>query len=59
MEFIKIAILLALLFILFAIYEIIGLIKKKATTYYYGEDGRFHAFGDSVFKISSDAYIFH
>lgn len=59
MVFIKIALLLAVLLILFAVYEIIGLLKKKAITKYVGEDGRFHTFGDAVFSISSDAYIFH
>lgn len=59
MVFMKIALLLAVLLILFAIYEIIGLLKKKAKTAYVGEDGRFHTFGDAVFNISSDAYVFH
>ena len=59
MVFMKIALLLAVLLILFAIYEIIGLFKKKAKTAYVGEDGRFHTFGDAVFSISADAYIFH
>ena len=59
MVFMKIALLLAVLLILFAVYEIIGLLKKKATTAYAGEDGRFHTFGDAVFNVTSDAYVFH
>ena len=59
MVFMKIALLLAILLILFAVYEIIGLLKKKATTAYAGEDGRFHTFGDAVFNVTSDAYVFH
>ena len=59
MMFLKIALLLAILLVLFVIYEVIGLLKKKATTYYCGDDGRFHAFGDAVFSVGSDAYIFH
>lgn len=59
MIFIKIALLLAVLLILFAVYEIIGLFKKKAKTYYIGDDGHHHAFGDAVFSVSSDCYVFH
>lgn len=58
MVIIKIALLLAVLLILFAIYEIIGLFRKKAKTYYAGEDGRLHCFGDASFKISADSYVF-
>ena len=36
MVFMKIALLLLVLLILFAVYEIIGLLKKKAKTYYPG-----------------------
>ena len=59
MVFVKIALLLAVLLILFALYEIIGLFKKRAKTLYACEDGKFHAFGDAVFNIGSDAYVFH
>ena len=59
MIFLKIALLLVVLLILFAVYEIIGLLKKKAKTAYCGEDGSFHTFGDAVFNIGSDAYVFH
>ena len=59
MMFLKIALLLAILLILFAVYEIIGLLKKKANTYYVGDDGSFYAFGDAVFNISADCYVFH
>ena len=59
MVFMKIALLLAVLLILFAIYEIIGLLKKKAKTYYPGEDGKFRCFGDAVFSVGSDSYVFH
>ena len=55
----KVLLLLAVLLIAFAVYEIIGLLKKKARTAYSGEDGRFHMFGDAVFSVSSDSYIFH
>ena len=59
MIFIRIALLLAVLLILFAVYEIIGLFKKKAKTYYAGDDGNNHAFGDAVFNVSADCYVFH
>ena len=59
MVFMKIALLLAVLLILFAIYEIIGLLKKRAKTAYVKQDGCFHSFGDAVFNVTSDAYIFH
>lgn len=59
MVFLKIALLLAVLLILYAVYEVIGLLKKKGKTYYAGQDGGLHAFGDAVFNISSDAYVFH
>lgn len=59
MIFIKIVLLLAVLLVLFAIYEIIGLLKKKAKTYYAGDDGDYHAFGDAVFNVSADCYVFH
>lgn len=59
MIFIRIALLLAVLLILFAVYEIIGLFKKKAKTYFVGDDGHFHIFGDAVFNISADCYVFH
>ena len=59
MVFMKIALLLAVLLILFTVYEIIGLLKKKAKTAYVGEDGRFHTFGDAVFNVTADAYVFH
>ena len=59
MVFMKIALLLAVLLILFAVYEIIGLLKKKAKTAYVGEDGRFHTFGDAVFNVTADVYVFH
>lgn len=55
----KVLLLGAVILILFAIYEIIGLFKKKAKTAYAGEDGRFRTFGDAVFSVSSDAYVFH
>lgn len=59
MIFFRIALLLTVLLVLFAVYEIIGLFKKKATTYYAGDDGSYHAFGDAVFNISADCYVFH
>ena len=59
MIFAKIALLIIVLLILFAVYEIIGLLRKKALTYYAGEDGGFYVFGDSVFDISADCYVFH
>lgn len=59
MVFLKIALLLAVLLILYTVYEVIGLFKKRAKTYYAGQDGGIHAFGDTVFNISSDSYIFH
>ena len=59
MIFIRIALLLAVLLIFFAVYEIIGLFKKKAKTYYAGDDGNNHAFGDAVFNVSADCYVFH
>lgn len=59
MVFIKIAILLAVLLILFAVYEIIGLFRKKARTYYIGEDGNFRSFGNASFNVGTDNYIFH
>lgn len=59
MIFAKIALLIIVLLILFAVYEIIGLLRKKAMTYYAGEDGGFYVFGDSVFDISADCYVFH
>lgn len=59
MLLIKSILLLAVLLILFAVYEIIGLLRKKAKTYYVQEDGSFHCFGDAVFNISADSYVFH
>lgn len=59
MVFIKIAILLAVLLILFAVYEIIGLFRKRAKTYYIGDDGNFRSFGNASFNIGTDNYIFH
>lgn len=59
MIFIKILLLLAVLLISFAVYEIIGLFKKKAKTYYVQDDGNLYAFGDAVFNISADCYMFH
>ena len=59
MIFLRIALLWAVLLVLFAVYEIIGLFKKKAKTYYAGDDGHNHAFGDVVFNISADCYVFH
>ena len=55
----KVLLLLAVLLILFVVYEIIGLFKKKARTAYVCEDGRFLTFGDAVFSVSDDSYIFH
>ena len=59
MIFVKIALLLAVLLILFAVYEVIGLFRKKAKTYYPGDDDNLRAFGDAVFNISADCYVFH
>lgn len=59
MVFIKIAILLAVLLILFAVYEIIGLFRKKARTYYIGDDGNFRSFGNASFNVGTDNYLFH
>ena len=59
MIFLKIALFTAVLLILFAVYEIIGLLKKKANTYYAGDDGDMYAFGDASFDISADCYVFH
>ena len=59
MMLMKSILLLAVLLILFAVYEIIGLFRKKAKTYYAQEDGSFHCFGDAVFNISADSYVFH
>ncbi len=59
MVFIKIVLLLAVLLILFAIYEIIGLFRKRALTHYVGDDGRIHRFGDAVFSVGADSYLFH
>lgn len=59
MMLIKSILLLAVLLILFAVYEIIGLFRKKAKTYYISEDGRYYCFGDAVFNISADSYVFH
>ena len=59
MIFIKILLLLTVLLILFAVYEIIGLFKKKAKTYYAGDDGNNHLFGDAVFNVSADCYVFY
>ena len=59
MIFVRITILLSVLLILFAAYEIIGLFKKRAKTYYTGDDGRHHIFGDAVFNVSADCYVFH
>ena len=58
MVFIRIALLLAVLLILFAVYEIIGLFRKKAKTYYVSEDGSFHCFGDAKFNVGADSYVF-
>ena len=59
MIFVKIAFFLVVLLILFTIYEVTGLIRKRANTYYRGGDGSFHAFGNTFFNIGSDCYIFH
>ena len=59
MIIVRVLLLLAVLLILFAVYEIIGLLKKKAKTYYAGDDGKNHVFGDAVFNISADCYVFH
>ena len=59
MMLVKNVLLLAALLILFAVYEIIGLLRKKAKTYYASEDGHFHCFGDAVFSIGADCYEFH
>lgn len=59
MVILKSVLLLAVLLILFAVYEIIGLFKKKAITYYLIENGDFYPFGDTVFSISADSYLFH
>jgi len=59
MMMIKSILLLAVMLILFAVYEIIGMFRKKAKTYYASEDGNFHCFGDAVFNISADCYVFH
>ena len=54
----RIVILLATLLALFAIYEVIGLLRKKATTYYVGEDGKMRAFGGVLFHVPSNSYQF-
>ena len=57
--FLKIVLLLAVILILFAVYEIVGLFRKRAATAYVGDDGKFRTFGDAVFKIGADCYLFH
>lgn len=59
MIFIRILLFLVVLLILFAVHEIIGLLRKKALTSYVAEDGSFYTFGDAVFNISADSYVFH
>ncbi len=54
----RIVIILAVLLIAFAVYEIIGLLRKKATVYYVGEDGNARPFGMISFNIASNSYQF-
>ena len=55
----KVLVLFAFLLVLFAVCGIISLLKRRATTAYVDQDGRFRIFGDAVFHVSADAYVFH
>lgn len=59
MVFVRIVLLLAVLLVVYAVYALVCFLKKRTKTCYCGEDGRFHVFGDVVFSVSSDSYVFH
>lgn len=35
------------------------MLRKRANTYYIGEDGKAHCFGSVKYKVASDSYVFH
>ena len=54
----RIVIILSVLLIAFAVYEVIGLFRKKASVYAFGEDGKARAFGGVAYNVASNSYQF-
>jgi len=54
----RIVIMLVVLLVVFAVYELVGLIRKKAVTYYVGEDGTARPFGGVSYSVATNGYHF-